>query len=58
MSKRPTQLDKAIQGLDAEIEALSVKLAALVHVRDSFVAQRHQADLEVAHAPQLKTVAK
>jgi hypothetical protein len=58
MSKRPTQLDKAISGLEDEITALDVQLAALKHVRDTFVAQRHQADLEVAHAPKLKTVAK
>ena len=49
MSKRPTALDKAIQGPDHEIEA---------HVRDSFVAQRHQADLEVARGPKLKIVAQ
>lgn len=56
MSKRPTQLDHAIRTLEDEIHALDVKLTALKHVRDTFVAQRHQADLEVAHAPKLKTV--
>ena len=58
MSKRETGLDKAIRGLENEIKALDVKLAALIHVRDTFVAQRDQADLEVAHTPKLKTVAK
>jgi len=58
MSKRETGLDKAIRALDTEIHALDVKLAALIHVRDTFVAQRDQADLKVAHARPLKTVAQ
>jgi cell division protein FtsB len=51
MSKRETQLDKAIKDLDYQITVLA-------HAREALLAQRNRADLEAARPPKLKTVAK
>ena len=51
MSKRETLLDKAITALEDEIRVLTL-------AREKLLAQRNKADLAIAHAPKLKTVAK
>jgi hypothetical protein len=53
MSKRKTQLDKAIESVEA-------KLVGLEYAREELLAQRHAADLAVAKRPPapLKTVSK
>jgi hypothetical protein len=49
VSKRETQLDKAIKDLDYQITVLA-------HAREALLAQRNKADLEAARPPKLKTV--
>jgi hypothetical protein len=49
MSKRETQLDKAIKDLDYQITVLA-------HARETLVKQRDKADLDAARPPQFKTV--
>jgi hypothetical protein len=51
MSRRQTELDKAIKAIEEQFAAIKI-------ARDILIKQRDAADLAAARPPKLKTVAK